>query len=44
MCDLVVELKNELDTGDHPVCPKIKPGDIRKILPKNAPMEGESME
>ena len=30
--------------GKHPVTPPIKPGDIRKQLPLNAPMEGEDME
>ena len=33
MLEMVCELKQELDSGKHPVTPNIKPGDIRKQLP-----------
>ena len=45
MLEMVCELKNELlEKGKHPVTPAIKPGDVRKLLPKNPPQKAEDME
>ncbi|MBD3414264.1 MAG: aminotransferase class V-fold PLP-dependent enzyme [Candidatus Aminicenantes bacterium] len=30
--------------GEYPVCPDMKPGDIKQILPANAPAQGESLD
>ncbi len=43
MLEMVCELKEEMEQGKHPVTPKINPGDIRKQLPLDPPVEGEDM-
>jgi len=44
MVDMVCELKKELADGNLPVTPKIRPGDVRKRMPLEAPFEPESMD
>jgi len=39
MVDMICDLKQELLSKKLKVRPNIKPGDVRKLLPKSAPQE-----
>ena len=44
MLEIICEMKKEIINQKVPVTPKIQPGDIRKLLPKEAPQNPESLD